>query len=273
MFKDKSTKRIIISLLLYPLIIVILLVSIKFFGIKSTPKATLDNIIIYSTHRDKNIAYQLKDYLKPYNDKYIKLLDYKSNRTIDIIIDRTLKDYVNNVLSVQPRWPESRSIFITSELNNIHILSPNEKKDEYYTMDYIKTKTKISLCKYYFNNVNLFYERLPLWLTDGYAIYLSLNEKELEEVKSIIKNNPIPDYKIMSMDQNRSMLYSINTDHYTLNNGFEFSYLFTKFFIDKYGEEKILEWTKNQKFKFEDTGYTDYKELYKELEEYKSKNF
>ncbi len=273
MFKDKSTKRLILSILLYPLIILTLVVSIKFFGVKNTPKATLDNIIFYSTHKDREIIYELKDYLKPYNDKFIKLLDYTSNRNIDIIVDRTFKDYVNNVFSVQPRWPESTSIFITSELNNIHILSPNNKTEEYYNMDYIKTRTKISLCKYYFNNVNLFYERLPLWLTDGYAIYLSLDEKELDKINTIIKDNDIPDMDIMNMDQNRSMLYSINTDHYTLNNGFEFSYLFIKFFIDKYGEKTILEWTKDKTFQFEDTGYESYENLYEDLEEYRKKNF
>jgi hypothetical protein len=77
----------------------------------------------------------------------------------------------------------------------------------------------------------------------------------------------------MKMDLLRSNLYSIRTDNYTLQNGREYAYAFADFFVQKFGEETVVDWAKDKTFNLEMTGYTDYETLFEDMEVFLNENY
>jgi hypothetical protein len=251
-------------------------VSVYNVGVKTAPRAETDNLRIYSIKRDAELAKDIVTYLDPYAMQIKHDLDASFKQPVEITINRSLKIYSRNVYNLQPRWPQSYSVLVTSEPGNIQMISPVAEDMEdmnFYTIDYVLSNAKVSLAQDYLNDINYAFKRLPMWLTEGVPCYIVADDTDIERVKRIVKTTETPKSSIMKMDLLRSNLYSINTDEYSTSNGREYAYVFIDFFVQKFSEDQVIEWAKSKTFKFEDTGYKTYDELYKELEVFIEANY
>lgn len=269
-FKSKGGLWVYLpALILYPIIIGILAISVYNVGVKTGPRAESDHLIAYSIRRDAALANDLVTYLDPYAEDLKKTFNKQFKSKVEMTINRSFKIYSRNVFNLKPRWPQSHSLFVTSEPGNLQMISPvadDMEEMTFYTTDFIFRHARVSLAQDYLNDINYNFKELPMWLSEGLPYYLVADDEDLKHIKTIISNSDTPNEQIMKMDLLRSKLYSIRTDNYTLQHGREYAYAFADFFIRLYGEETVVDWAKDKTFTLSMTGYDTYDALYIDVE-------
>lgn len=276
-FKSKGGLWVYLpALILYPLIAIILGVSVYNIGVKTGPRAETDHLVIYSIRRDADLAKDVVDYLDPYAIELKNTFNKQFKSKVELTINRSYKIYARNVFNLQPRWPQSHSLFVTSEPGNIQMISPvadDMEEMTFYTVNFMLRNAKVSLAQDYLNDINYKFKHLPMWLSEGLPYYLVAEDEDIMWIKATIASSKTPDIDVMKMDLLRSNLFSIKTDNYTLQNGREYAYAFADFFVKKYGEKTVINWAKDKTFTLELTGYNDYESLYQDIEIFIEDNY
>lgn len=269
-FKKKGGLWVYVpSLIVYPIFIALVAYGVYNIGVKTAPRDETDNLRVYSVRRDAEFANDLVDYLDPVSVDLKETFDVSFRNPVEIMIHRNMSVYGKNVYNLQPRWPQSHSLFVTSEPGNIQLLSPSSDDAasmSFYNTSFILRNAKISLAQDYLNDINWNFKELPMWLSEGLPFYLVAGDKDINHIKNVIAATPTPSATVMKMDLLRSNLYSIRTDAYTAENGREYAYAFAEFFVEKFGEDQVVDWAKDLHFNFSMTGYESYDDLYAEIE-------
>lgn len=264
------------ALLLYPLALLFLFTGIYYNGVKAVPRVESENLLVYSIRRDVPLAKEVAEYLEPYSIELKSLLGLELNKPTEVVIHRSMKEYRKKVFELAPRWSQTYSRFVTSELGDIEFISTNSKDIEaltWYDMEYIKRNAKVSLGQEYLNSANYNYRSLPIWLSEGVPFYLVADETDIESVKAAISNSVTPQSAILKMDLVRSNLFTIVSDTFTDSNGREYTYAMVDFLVQKYDEQTLINCVKDKKFTLSDVGYEDYDSLYLEWEAFLNENY
>lgn len=221
--------------------IVLVLFYMWYFLYNMQIKKETEHFEIRCTFKDEKIVDELSEKLEDAYKIITKDLNIVLDKKITVRIYPSMFHYKRGVRNCN--WSDTWIFFSSAQFKDIRMMSPQYKKiDEFTHNDYIRSSIHSLVHAIMLKNDNSF-NNMPMWLTEGIAVYetdKALNDYS-EHVKNIVNNNDIPDFKLLSIPHDKSVLRTINSTPFAKRHGHEFSYTIIDFIVKEHGYNKLNE--------------------------------
>lgn len=236
-------------------VIVLALFYMWYFLYNMQIKKETEHFQIRCTYKDEKIVDELSEKLEDAYKVFTKDLNIKLDKKITVRIYPSMFYYKRGVRHCN--WSDTWIFFSSAQFKDIRMLSPQYKKINGFKQDdYIRSSIHSLVHAMMLKNDHNF-NTIPMWLTEGIAVYET--DKVLkdysEHVKNVVNSNDIPDFNLLSIPHDKSVLRTINSTPFAKRHGHEFSYTIIDFIVNEHGYDKLNEIKNNNNDYFKVLGY------------------
>jgi hypothetical protein len=190
-------------------------------------KIQVDNYSLHSLEKDSLIVKQMTSFVSDCQLKYNQFFDYNYQRQVDIYLAHSVDDYAKFNRPDIPEW--SSGVAYTTERKII--LKPGS----YYNPGKYRQTLYHEIAHMYISEISK-NGRIPVWLNEGLAMYLS--EKEMSWQESIAIGNALSANNLVGLENINSVLVWGNVQ---AEIAYLQSFLAVQLLISKVGEKAVAQ--------------------------------